>query len=394
MLKAANFLIKDDSLFNIQRFLTVKEVLRLSETQKAMYEMCKKGFIWKSLIEKDIYPIQRVQGEGGDRWIEAVMKCTTVSDAKMLYQAFCSLQSPFVGLWRKIPQSFATDYRGGLLSIHVSAKHETLQLVGEVYDVHCKVTLEYIFAIENNDSRGRGTLQLVTDKDSTTTSSEIILKDGVLVITGPVDDKTCRFRPLPHLKQSELLLAQHPNIHFLKDCLGLVTAPYGSHGLELLHVSLQRTGETFSPDEHPLIDQPLRLEGLKIIGDRNVSAAQLSFVVDLSNAIDITQFLEADSRAIVIFPISSGATYVNLNMRRIQIAGIFRGIGQICYTPGHWDPEWVGLHLLVYSAPLQPSGALFSILWDDMDSSLRHMIDFTSCPQSLLLYPTWGDFTS
>ena len=106
-----------------------------------------------------------------------------------------------------------------------------------------------------------------------------------------------------------------------------------------------------------------RLEGLKVVGDANVPASKLSFVVDSSQQFSATERLALDHRLVVAFP-PEGAVIADLNLRSDNIAGWYRGMGQINRIQGVWEPDWVGIDFLVYKSG--PVG--FSVLWDEQGS--------------------------
>ena len=114
-----------------------------------------------------------------------------------------------------------------------------------------------------------------------------------------------------------------------------------------------------------------RLEGLKVVGDANVPASKLSFVVDSSQQFAAAERLAMDHRLVVAFP-PEGAVIADLGLRRDNIAAWYRGMGQINRIQGVWEPDWVGIDFLVYKSG--PVG--FSVLWDEQGEVIRHIIDF------------------
>jgi hypothetical protein len=130
----------------------------------------------------------------------------------------------------------------------------------------------------------------------------------------------------------------------------------------------------------PLIsnsDLKYYFKGLKIIGDPNVPGNQYSFRVDLSAAVDFLQMVQEDNRVIIMIAEMGAVDAVDIMNRIPLINGAFRGQGQINKRPGRWSPEWVPITMIVYHAPLTPSGAVFSIIWDDEGDMFMHMMDFT-----------------
>jgi hypothetical protein len=60
---------------------------------------------------------------------------------------------------------------------------------------------------------------------------------------------------------------------------------------------------------------------------------------------------------------------------RRDIYAIFRGEGQINMVPGLWEPQLVGVDVLVYKREGRPLS--LSVVWQDEGAQLRHAIDFS-----------------
>ena len=180
-------------------------------------------------------------------------------------------------------------------------------------------------------------------------------------------------------------------------CVGLFVAPYGAHGLEILHISLQKSEKEVNMDSTTMgtHNQNERgsfggsfgnfgnfmLQGLKISGDPNVPAGELSFCVDMSNIIDPRAAYLADQRPVVTFPIDSASPEIFSLEERLDCMLFWaRGYGQINRNPPVWDPEWVGCSYILYNSPLK-NNARFSIIWDDESDFFRHAIDFVHLPE-------------
>ena len=118
------------------------------------------------------------------------------------------------------------------------------------------------------------------------------------------------------------------------------------------------------------------IEGLKITGDPNVPAGQLSFFVEVSDtnaSSDFRTSLTIDERPLISFDIT-GVNEVMMTDRINNIRSAYRGKGQINRLPGVWLSEWVDLTLMYYHNTTL-YGA-FSILWDDEGQDYRHVMDF------------------
>lgn len=132
-------------------------------------------------------------------------------------------------------------------------------------------------------------------------------------------------------------------------------------------------------------------EGLKLTGDPNVPAGKWSFRIDLHRPQDMDAALAADPRPIY----SSGdgpLEHVLLDLEGAKAAGLLHGLypgqGQINRIPGTWEPETVGVDLVVFRG--EPTGRdsilRFGIVWRDEDHPLRHCISFSRFPSGAHLY--------
>ncbi|CAM9631142.1 unnamed protein product [Choristocarpus tenellus] len=184
----------------------------------------------------------------------------------------------------------------------------------------------------------------------------------------------------------------------VSDLSGLWSAPYGSHGLEILHVMVDpciqeegtgngdtsntvstssgcitKTGDCYckSNSNNSTCHPYRQLSGNKIIGDSNVPAGKLSFVINLDDQYDPVVELENDARPVVSF-LSGGALIGELSTRLPNIKFWYKGRGQINRVPGVWQPEWVSVDCLVYVNG--PSG--FSVVWSEASEHVRVVVDF------------------
>jgi hypothetical protein len=166
-------------------------------------------------------------------------------------------------------------------------------------------------------------------------------------------------------------VAPAPTASPLAALRGLWVAPYGSHGLEIIHLHRAAEGDEAAEGAQA---GPIKgaLLGLKVVGDANVPAGHLSFAVE-PQRLDPARMLALDQRLVVAFP-ASGAVITHLAQRSAGIAAWYRGRGQINRVPGQWAPDWVGVDFLVYHSG---STVGFSVLWDEKGEAIRHIIDFT-----------------
>jgi hypothetical protein len=167
---------------------------------------------------------------------------------------------------------------------------------------------------------------------------------------------------------------------------GLFTAPYGSHGNELLHISLTENEARISEENSDVNEEPYYVvDGLKVTGDPNVPAAQLSFTVDVTDSREFYSWIVEDRRPIIFFSNNGVVDATLMSERQSNIRAAYRGKGQINRLPNVWDPEWVDLTLVIYNDS-SSNGATFSIVWDDIGEPYRHLMDFL--PFSGRKYPS------
>jgi len=221
----------------------------------------------------------------------------------------------------------------------------------------------------------------------------------------------------------------------LTSLTGLYTAAYGGHGLEIIEVSLVEAATAAArsvvvrPQQGFLADvaemfgldndaeeednqgesqeYPLQLQGLKIVGDPNVPANQLTFCVNGSVVMDHAQALLEDPRPVAMMAPSLAllaalqadgeiqepqqqhehqqqqqqlnVEIVDFTARLDKIGLWLGGYGQINMNPSHWQPKWVAVNLIVYKKPLS-TGARFSLIWADEGNAVRHGMEFYPTP--------------
>ncbi|CAM9696984.1 unnamed protein product [Discosporangium mesarthrocarpum] len=181
---------------------------------------------------------------------------------------------------------------------------------------------------------------------------------------------------------------------------GLWSAPYGSHGLEILQVKessdVNSAGTasqgkdsaasrmTVNTLEDGIIKEVAgrELVGTKVIGDSNVPAGKCSFVIDLDRHFDPYVEVDLDSRPVVSF-LPTGATIGDLSTRVSNVKHWFKGKGQINRIPGVWNPEWVVVDCLEYKSG--PKG--FSVVWSEPNELLKVVVDFERLDECGVVWP-------
>jgi hypothetical protein len=169
---------------------------------------------------------------------------------------------------------------------------------------------------------------------------------------------------------------------------GLYTASYNRHGLELVYVYHdEMTSST---------------KGLKIIGDKNVPAGKLSFVIS-NESIELaknfiydtrptfTSFMRPSEEAINTDdafmhnrpPSTDDHTLIRIEnkiliKRRNVIFNCYFGNGNTNDSEFFWLNNWLPLTMIVYKPQEkdEEDRDAFTMLWDDAGFQYRHFIDF------------------
>lgn len=333
------------------RFIDPIDCLNLSIASSKFNEVCRSEKLWEFYLSY-VLSLTDYSATGGN--VVALLKICTLSSAKKLFWAFRKISFGFVGWFRIIPLSLS-ESRGGLVCIRPVVRGERFVIVFESFEssgerIMCaQVELWDLKLIVRN---------AVIPLYSISFSDNSMFLDALPTLTltehPTVRSRLC-LKPLLPFHARGILETQLPickDQEAIKSCLGLFVAPYGSHGLELLQVTLSSAAElcrmgfevVLPPTRH---DLEVVLQGLKIVGDPNVPADKQSFIVDLSQPVDPRRQLEEDPRMVVVFPASGQPQVVDLRTRLRHITGWFRGWGQINRNPQNPLYEWMGLSLLV-----------------------------------------------
>jgi hypothetical protein len=164
--------------------------------------------------------------------------------------------------------------------------------------------------------------------------------------------------------------------NFVFNNLGLYVGQYGSHGKEILHLSVHNSfsnqflhdvnynyydhnnysntiNNIFNNNNNNLNNKlsqfgKLQLHGLKISGDVNVPASKLSFIIDLENIVDIQRAVQEDNRPIVMFQENLQPTLVSIENKFPNMVLWAKGYGQINRNKNVWCPEWVKCSFILF----------------------------------------------
>lgn len=331
-----------DSLFEVMLMLRPHECTVLAQLNHTFLALARRDALWRMYCRRiphfQTHPAELVS-------IKELVRCGSF---RLFYKLFRKLAFPWMGQYRLVPTQFGTgQHHGGLATLDRTLSGVALLQVDG--------PLGMLTTVSCAESVG----ELVCDELSF--QEPVILR----IVDGGIEVQDLYLRPMPSTVPLSLLTTPtvRSTVQAVEHCLGLFTAPYGPHGLELLHVSLSmQNGE-------------LVLHGLKVTGDPNVPAGELSFVITLHHLLDVNTALAADDRHVFHY-IDGQPMVVDLLARRPRIVMWASGKGQINRNPAIWDPECVGCSWLRYDDAALVGGTSFTVLWDDGDKPYRHAMDF------------------
>ena len=372
-------------LFEVICFLDPIDASNYGATCKRAKCLLRNNFLWSYYGTKYLARMQSPRR--ANEFVNEAISALKFPDSKSLYLCLHKAKFSQIGWYRVVPyiendSSTQTNFsRGGLVCIRrdkiTANAPETiiLEIIDPTGQALCRMKVTCSLDGKTLECR-LNNMRLFTLEfcDSGGIKLKAVSRNGNYLL-----------QPLPsnYMKKckTDLSAARRAAIHgHVSSITGLFVACYGSHGLELLHISLTENDERVleGPDNFnaDLRESFSVINGLKVTGDPNVPAAQLSFTVDVTHLKDFYSWIIADTRPVIVFS-ENGITDVTLmTERQSNIRAAYRGKGQINRIPDSWDPEWVDLTLVIYHNSSVANGSSFSIVWDDVGEAYRHLMDF------------------
>ena len=356
-----------DLLIAIALYLHPFDARKIAASSVSLRDVFTSEYLWSQYLQMQVKGFRNLQTSD----IHVLQTLIGVHSQFEMFCRFRHLSSPLLGYYR-LADNFGTLYRI-LIADHsvvcrlINADDEEDDELAGFELTLCNAQMRRLSLSPNemhihSDSllftfEGRPALKLIPLPPLCSSDPDDLLPDEILTRLGAVTELRC--------------------IPQLSNLLGLVTAHYGPHGPEILHLSI----ESPCSQERSVFGEPVelcqrwRLRGLKVTGDPNVPNGNLTFTVDLTEMVSISDAVERDRRPL-IFSNSIGTNRVeHIHMAVHRVAAWYRGHGQINSVPGEWDPDWVPCSVLVYNEPRELSGAVGILLWDDFDSFFRHSME-------------------
>lgn len=373
-----------DSFLEIVLFLTEKDLVALLATCLSIRACGQDNKLWWMLCRHRIAGFKK-EFDDNKLCLDAVRNLTEAQTFKEFFIAFHKLQHPLMGWFRLIP--FCKEYcRGGLINISSNEGQ-----------INCRAFVGP--GLSENCSRLRfssGHLQFDNSPGYDEPSYPVkITAAGLRVFYGLELLDFYDLVPLPLFFSSSV--SREISAHQLfVPAVGLFRAQYGSHGKEILHMSLHRSPDSTSLTfDNNVSFGRLQLHGLKITGDQNVPANQFSFIINLDEECDIVTVFAEDIRPILIFPEQLPFPIITDWYDRLpRIRFWAQGLGQINRHPPRWNPQWVPCSFVLYDSPLNNNRVSFSILWKDANEPFRHAMDFISMDVGSSLTETFSSLSA
>jgi hypothetical protein len=260
---------------DIALFLQPDDCMLLSSTARAFRSILSSEYLWRHFANS----IPGFRGTDSNRLDH--LRQLFVMTSRQFFETFRRIQFPLLG-WFRLKHS-PGPLNGGLYCVRLVQK-KRLGLTSQSQELVC----------QRADCRG----SLTNDSYSITydpAQKVIVSRKGLFRYKLRFDSGISMFsgnglcielEPLPPLlppigTDSGAYLLHKSQID---TCLGLFTAPYGSHGIEILHLSIGKTVDmdTNTDNGIGIKVEDMELRALKVSGDPNVPAGQLSFVINLS----------------------------------------------------------------------------------------------------------------
>jgi Cyclin D1 binding domain len=371
-------------LFEVICFLDPIDASNYGATCKLARHLLCNNYLWSFFGTRFLASLQ--SPARAQEFVKEAISALQFPDPKSLYLCLHKAKGSLIGWYRIVPYreddlSVRTHFcRGGLVCMRLgkitdcSRETVVLEIIdptgqslcrmsitcsGDGQSLECRVNKRRLFSLE-------------------------FCGTGGIKLKGVSQNVNYLLQPLPNnfqkSKSDKSALLRSTICGHVNSITGLFVARYGSHGLELLHISLVENDERVLEGSDSLNSDLKELfyvvNGLKVTGDPNVPAAQLSFTVDVTHTKDFYSWINADTRPVIVFS-EDGVTNVTLmSERQNNIRAAYRGKGQINRVPDLWDPEWVDLTLVIYTDSSVANGSSFSIVWDDIGETYRHLMDF------------------
>jgi hypothetical protein len=367
----------NDPYLEVLVFLGVKDSYSFSLTSASCYSVFRDEKLWINFCSTSLVAVKGLTFER----LHNVKELMCYPSYYFMYYTLKDLKCSLFGYFQSIPLVYDRNYcKGGLFRI---SPLKSCIICVQINDKGEEIDEWKLFFRFDQHSKSLKLLNLSDSAEffavSFSTASVVLdylwrssfLSRSLERIPGPVcSTLVCDVRST---ESGELL-------QDCQNCLGMFTSTYSSHGIEILHLSLQS-----SVRERFLFPGfadfgTIALVGLKITGDRNVPAGQVSFIIDIMNR---NHSYSPPEIPTLVYPGNSKAKgrIIDWEKRKAFLHFSSLGYGQINRIPFEWNPEWVKCEFIVYKEPIESDEAVFTMIWrDDEVIGMHHALDFSLLP--------------
>mmetsp|Transcript_32242 Transcript_32242/g.42516 ORF Transcript_32242/g.42516 Transcript_32242/m.42516 type:complete len:401 (-) Transcript_32242:804-2006(-) len=357
---------------SVLKFCSVHSILNFSICNKESLALSDGDSIWeqccynKVLFEKNEQLVQDAVNDVVWNEILGLRKALSIS-FKQIFVLMQFFPLPITGIYKKVNTDIS-DFRGSVVLLKPHSGKLRIEAVPPSVEANgfamFEVTLEGCAISCTKPYSGK---KVVLQKQKERIINIAELPDAKDLSLEPIWINTIN---LPLLSGSSLQEKSAPVLEFCQNLQGLWTGLYASHGMEVLQISINtgRADSSVSCDVCPFPLSFPRLEGLKVIGDANVPANELSFLVDLSKVFDPLEEFDLDSRSILQFSSPDHYDIHSADVWKRKAIVWAKGCGQINRIQGSWNPEWEEIDFLFCNDCL-------AVLWRDSYSRVRHIIE-------------------
>lgn len=338
--------LSSDEQIAITLYLAVQDMYHYLSTCASLYHASDRHKIWKSLVIRDILPIQDFKLDL--TWIDLTMEIFEFTSYQNLYKAFYEFNFPLCSYYSCIAEGIFLP-KGILLCIQYDVEHKSCN--GYFYSGVIE-KFQILYNSSSNDIYP--TNRFYTDKGPG------YLNRFFLSPTKYADHlqftsywkKLMQFIHVRYYPTLSTLNFYHLDYNY-QYLSGLFIGDYGyPNGNEIVLISFHNQGTN---------QQYASLQGMKITGDVFVPANKISFDMDLNSNF---RFVNINPFACCDLLSSELGTTVDVLQSRLSKA-LFICTGKGCVsTPHRWMPEWVPAVMVVN--PVSPEGErrpIFSVLF-------------------------------
>ena len=344
-----------DILLDLCALLTLRDVAHLICASSFFHCFSKGNHFWEEQVRHRIAPIQ-CAGGSPSRWALHAKNILKFPDYEHMCRAFHTLSCPLEGLWVLV-----WGAAGGVCGLTLSEP--------DGYEFSC---------LHGEGDHGRlryadGDWQLCITADSTSANHRLLLSlrttGNTMFTMTSTGEMKYKYSALP------APAAVPESLAHLRGAVGVFTSCYGPHGLEAVCTSFQPVlPPAHAPNAEVLeLCGPVVLYGLKLTGDPNIPARNLTFMVNAADSVSLSAVVHSigPDTALHVYSIDRVISRTTLRDRLSDIVMCLNGKAQVNAFHDLWDPAWEDITFVLYRIT-EENRTSFSVIFRDM----QYMMDF------------------